>query len=211
MQHKPEKVTAEAPPRTVKVEVLRLKVGVTISIRSLSDEIGGCFTHWVPKRSEYCDPDSCFPGCAKKLREWKGYTAVEAWDKQLELWIPWVLEFTSTAHLDVRVLWRRGQVWQLSRPDATKKKKPAMGCRLIREDDPRDYPSAFGITPVLLALFRIPAIDLSARNPMPDRLAVEVSAGPPPIVAELLNPKPSMTPEQIRERIRDHMSANGKH
>jgi hypothetical protein len=157
------------------VRVLRVEVGQIHKLRMLSPEIGGCMTHYVGKRSRYCSGDDCFPAYHRTEQIYKGYVAAELFREGNDDWLPVVLEVTEHAELDMRQLYRRGQVWQLSRAADRKGKQGPVRALLIDTGDPEEVPEAFNIEIVLQHLYHVLAVDLRARNPMPPRLVMSPS------------------------------------
>lgn len=189
-----------------RLRVFRVEPGVTVVARTLSIEVGGLFTHFAQARSWYCPPEGCQRPWHKLGRFWKGYAAVELYDGVKGLWAPSVLEVTENLELDLRGIYRRGQLWELSRlPQTTRRKLPVQG-RLLEERNPADFPPAFDIVPVLKHLFHADAIDLSARNPLPPRTVVTYSQGEPPPGAELPQTEDG---KSFAERWREARQKNG--
>lgn len=168
-------------PCADRLEVFRVVPGQTFDVLALSESYGGCFVHWVKTRSHYCDPDGCQPSMHRNhQRDWKGYFAAHAYDEQLSLWIPVVMEITSNAELDMRDRYARGQIWRISRlPELAKKKMPVTA-ELVEERAPADVAKDFVILPTLYRLFTRTDVRLDQPNPMPPRTHVEPSNAPPP-------------------------------
>lgn len=163
----------QVPAGPSAVRVQRVEQGTSILCRMLSDSIGGVFTHHVRDRSHYCAGDECDRSMHRSSAVWKGYVAAEVFRKACGDWLPVVLEITESLELDMRGVYARGQVWEVSREKETsKKKKPLVG-RLVRVDQADKLRAAFDVRLVLYHLFHVTQIDLSARNPLPPRLVLE--------------------------------------
>lgn len=158
------------------VEVLRIETGQTYGVRLLSPAYVGLMGHWYPKgkgHTVYCRGDDCPRHFHSLPRIWKGYGAVEVWQRDGNLWLPMLLELTENVELDFRGRWRRGQVWQVSKPASKKGKRGGVQAVWIRDDDAAKIPPAFEIVPVLQHLYREDAFDLTARNPLRPRVMVQ--------------------------------------
>lgn len=201
----------QGPARNLPLKVFRVDPGQTVTVRMLSKSYGGLFTHWARGRSHYCNPDGCDGTLHKTERFWKGYAAADIWNRQRALWFPVVLEITEHTELDLRQVYKRGQVWELERPAQAKSKKGPVRAWLIESRDPAQVPPAHEIVPVLRHLYHVDCIDLESSNPMPDRVYVEPSADPGP-AARHDGDKP-LSPEErkaVWEQVRKGMHANGK-
>lgn len=155
---------------TIRVEVRRVTLNETIFIRTLSDKIGGLFTHYYGKNSHVCRGRDCQPHVHKVKQTWKGYIAAQEWLVGRKKWRPCVLEITEALELDMRFLYDRGQEWELSCPAVVDKRNPPVKGIMHKRDLAAGLPPAFDITPVLLNLYHVFAIDLSTPNPMPPRV-----------------------------------------
>jgi len=184
--------------RTGVLRVFRVEEGATVHARTLSDGYSGLFTHYVKGRSVYCQGDKCEAQVHKADKVWKGYAAVELWDSSCKKWNPVVLEISESLELDLRGLWRRGQVWEFYRELPTKKKSmPIMG-KLLEERDAAAFPLAFDFKAVLLHLYHVHAIHLGTLNPMPPRVIVTQSDGDgPAILAEVPKVQAELDPEKV--------------
>lgn len=174
----------ESKPAGRVLRVFRVEPGTTCIARTLSDQYGGLFTHYVRGRSHLCIGEDCQPLIHKTDRYWKGYAAVEIWEQARRVWTPWCLEITEHLELDLRGLFRRGQVWEFWRDGQTGKKATACQAKLLEERDPEKFPKAFDFVPVLKHLYHVPAINLQAKNPLPPRVIVEESEGDGPAIYE---------------------------
>jgi hypothetical protein len=162
------------------VRVFRQKPGGSHYVRLLAASYGGCFTHYLKDRGEYCAGPGCMFACQKLRKIWRGYGAADYWDDASQLWIPTVLELTETLELDFRDKWRRGQVWKILTPHKQGKKNLGKSAKLLEQLDPGKIPHEFDIVPALLNTFHIFEIDLTHKNPMPPRVLVAATAGAPP-------------------------------
>lgn len=210
--------TMTRPPRDVyALRVHRVEPGDNVYLRMLGNIYGGCFTHYYQKRSLYCPGDTC--KCAvhnnPQCFTWKGYVAAELYSEQQRLWLPVVFEITERLEQDFRYRFKRGQVWNVFRYAVKKSGEPVMGT-LHEELDPATLQKPFDIQPVLRTMYHWSGpILLTAKNPLPDRVLVEPSAGAPP---QALAPTSERTAEGQRiesfekefERRKKEMAAKRK-
>jgi hypothetical protein len=198
-------------PRAGVLRIFRVEEGTTVHARVLSEGYQGLFTHYARGRSVYCAGEKCDSTVHKLDRVWKGYAAVELWNVATKRWNPVVLEISEALELDLRGLWKRGQVWEFWRDVPTKKKSmPIMG-KLHAERDPATFPPAFDYKPVLLHLYHIQAVHLGSLNPMPPRVIVTESEGEgPDVVTSIVETE--RTPEQLarEEELRKKIMGNRK-
>lgn len=164
-----------SPPTEVELRIFRVKSGKKHHVRILSVEYGGLHTHWESGRSKYCHPDACFPKCRNKPRYWKGYTAAQVWVPHWNVWYPVVLEIPERAELDMRSQFDRGTVWEMTREADRKGSRSPVRAVYKELHDVKQLPMAFNIEPVLLHLYHLDEIDLTAPNPLPPLPVVEVS------------------------------------
>src|SRR4029077_4456212 len=115
------------------VKVWRVANGATGQELMLSPEIIGLATHWVNKRSEHCQQEDCPANWHRTKSYWRGYTAILGWNHLVKLWMPYVLEVTPNLELDLRGVYRRGQVWEIARPPVRGTKKYPVVGRLLEE------------------------------------------------------------------------------
>jgi hypothetical protein len=160
------------------LRVLRLDPGEKLTVVFRTARVTGLFTHFTKGRSRYCDPACCAWGCPKAERCWKGYDLVDAHDVRKNIWVPWVLEITEHLELDLRGLYSRGQVWELSCGEQSKEhRSPVTGKFLgVASADQVGPPMPFEST--LRSLYHVERIALDERNPMPDRILVVARKGP---------------------------------
>lgn len=207
--------TLEGNPRLpiYPLRIGRCELGATIYVRVLSTRYVGLFTHWHQGHSVYCHDKDCPTGIHAKERLWKGYFAGEIYDQRANLWHPACMELTERCELDMRHQFDRGQVWEWSRVIEAGKKKAATRARLTEECDANAWPAAFDLVPCLRTVYHVDVLDLSAKNPMPDAVMVEPSAGPAPIplrkASEAQAPVPTELQEQFRKRLLGNV-LNGK-
>lgn len=203
------------------LRVFRVRPGESWSIRTLSAEYGGIFTHYTKERSVYCDPDDCVAGLHRTERFWKGYAAVEVYDQRAAKWLPTVLEITEHLELDFRERFDRGQCWELWRMKETRKKKEPVQGTLLEERDPNTFPPAFDYVPVLLAIYHLERIDLSAKNPRPMKIYLPASEGAPPPATRSRKEAAAVSAEdqakarqvldQFKKRLGGPAAKNGSH
>lgn len=173
--------TIKSASGAIRVAVLRLKVGQQVYVRLLTDEYGGCMTHYTSKQSKYCPGDDSTCSYHRIQPTWKGYAPCIAWDAKQKLWLPFVLELTCSLELDMRDRFARGQEWRIYREEVPKKKEPPYIGELIGEVDGAELPDAFEIEPVLCNMYNISSINLDVPNPMPARVFVAPIAAAEPL------------------------------
>lgn len=182
------------------LRVFRIEEGTTVHARTLSDGYLGLFTHYVKRRSVLCQGEDCEAAIHRAGKIWKGYAAVELWNAPTNRWNPFVLEITESLELDLRGIWKRGQVWEFYRELPVKKKSMPISGKLLEERDPTTVPPAFDFRPVLLHLYHVHQIHLGALNPMPPRVIVKASEGDgPAILSSERNGTPTVDPEVERQ------------
>lgn len=189
------------------LEVFRIKPGESWFVKMLGERqpIRGCFTHWMGRFSVYCPGTGCEPNAHKRERIWKGYTACEVWYPEPPgFWRPYVLEVTEHAELEMRHKYQRGQVWELSCAPATKTKHFPVVARLSEEIT--NVPADFETVLCLLRFYHRTdgKIDLSNKNPLPDRVFVTANPGNPPseqAEKPRIIPADKETMEQFRRRM----------
>lgn len=168
-------------PGSFRLVVFRIAEGSSWHVRTLSDAYGGLLTHWKAGRSMMCEGKDCRLCRADGNTIWKGYFAAEIWDGKNRWWSPTIVELTEACELDLRHRFQRGQVWLFRREkSATKKKTPIMAS-LVKESVQEELPAAFDLHAVLRTVYHVPSIDLTHKNPMPDRVMVSPSRGAGPL------------------------------
>lgn len=201
--------------RAYRLRILRVGAGEKLCVRMLSKSIKGVFTHYLEKRSYFCPGQECSCQHSRKPRLWKGYVSSEVYNQERNLWLPVVLELTEYLELDMRGVYQRGQVWQLSREkEEGKKKKPVCGVLLELRDE-RNFPPAHQILETLRHLFHAMDLQLLYDNPLPARTMVAPSEGEAP---EILKRELPPTPEQkaeaaakLRQFLDERKRLNGQH
>lgn len=193
----PFQAGSEAPRPVIALRVFRQEPGQSHFVRLLSSRYGGCFTHYVKERSQYCDPEGCRWGCPKAPQIWKGYAAADVYDDAVKLWLPVCFELTEALELDFRDKWQRGQVWRVTRPVKKKKKNEARFAVLIEQHSESSLPPEFDFLPCLLNTFHIFAIDLCHKNPLPPRVLVQAAAGPVP--GQQKKPDAPVSPQELSD------------
>jgi hypothetical protein len=159
-----------APSQSSFVHVRRIANGESVHFRCLSEFYGGLLTHWEKTRSRVCLGEDCKSPQHKIETIWKGYIAAEELDRRHGAWHPVVLEISEHAELDLRGRYKRGQVWKFSRFLKDGKKQSSVTAELLGEYDMNAVPAAFDVNRVLLHMYHVQAIDLGAKNPLPDRV-----------------------------------------
>lgn len=177
--------------------------------RLLSPRYGGLFYHWNRGRSVYCTGNDCPAHVHKLPRCWKGYCAVELYRQNDAMWVPTVLEVSEHLELDFRHVYKRGQIWQIWRDKPSKKRNEPVQGRLTEECDPDHVPPPFSIVECLLHLYHVEVIDLSAKNPLPDRVIVKPSPAEqlPACLRQQHQEHEETADEMARKRqmLRDHL------
>lgn len=160
------------------VSVFRVEEGCEALVRMLSSSICGLMYHFPSKKvgSKYCNPEGCSPIYHKLPRFWKGFCAAEWFDRSQNAWIPDVLEISESLELDFRGVYKRGQVWRITRAKKDKEKHSPTRGVLEGMLDPTQVAASFDYRPVLLRLFHEERIALDVPNPMPPRLILEVTS-----------------------------------
>ena len=174
--------TSPAAPK--RLEILRIKEGYRWAVRSLAPVYGGLFTHWVGNRdhgrSFLCEGEDC-KRCRNGLDlTWKGYYAGEAWHQAERYWLPCVVELTESAELDVRGRFGRGVVFTFNREKQTGKKREPVHACFVEIVPEAELPPCFDVEPVLRSVYHVRAVDLSIKNPVPDRIFIEPTQGGAP-------------------------------
>jgi hypothetical protein len=191
--------SATAAPESIVLRVERVHDGQTMIVRTLSDTYGGLLTHgsfvkgkW---QSTYCDPGSCCVGRVRDKRFWYGYAACQWWKEDCRKWFPIVLEITEALELDLRDVYKRGQIWELFRPAKQKNKQLPTTGRLVRQDEPETLPAGFDVRAALYSVYHVFNIPLDVPNPHPKRVLLEPVADEPPQL-------PKVTLEDLERRRR---------
>jgi hypothetical protein len=195
------RIPHESRPDAIRVEVTRIKSEMTLTVRTLSYALKGLFTHFKGQRSHYCAEGDCDRGLHAINRQWKGYVAAEIWFQSSARWVPTVLEVTEHCELDMRDLYARGQVWELSRAKESTKKKMPVIARLLEQREEKTFPAPFDIMPVLRTLYHRLDIELSQENPMPGRVVLLPSQGEPPPMKLHAGVQEKIAPED-KEKVR---------
>lgn len=168
------------PQPAVALRIFRVEPGQVVHMRTLSPAYSGLMIHYQ-KRSLYCPGEAhCPPAMHKCGLSWKGYAAVELYDKNPKLWVPFVLEITEALELDFRDVWKRGQVWKLWREAQDSKKPTPIQGKLQETLDGERLRPEFDILPPLYHLYHTTSVQLGWSNPMPPRTFLEAIAGDAP-------------------------------
>lgn len=202
-------------PPTYRLELFRVGAGVSIFVRTLSPVLLGCLTHWIAGQSEYCRGDGlCRHDWHKTKQFWKGFIAAEIYDQGGDLWLPTVLEITERCEQDMRLAYRRGQVWRLSKEKGDKKHKMPLTAKLLEEINPETIPVAFDMRPVLLSIFHVPEIEIDVPNPLPPLVMVKPTpanrAGATISVEGGSEPTPERLPRMVDLAKTGRQQSNGK-
>lgn len=197
----------EGPP-SFTLRVFRLKHSASAFIRTLTPlpECGrvlGCLTHYEGD-SFYCDGGTLCTGKRHCLPwQWKGYVAVEVYDKPLNLWYSAVLEVTEHLEHQFCGVYERGQVWELSKRKArTKRDQPPLEGLMIEEGLAAKIPQPFPILPQVTRTLNseIP-VELTIINPRPLPTLIRASIGDPPKTRQQRGITPvAPTPEELEQR-----------
>lgn len=202
------------------LEVLRLKDEELLYVRMLSHQYGGLFTHYVGKgkngRSQYCPGSNCPWPEHRRAPIWKGYIAAEKYLQDVNRWRPVCFEVSENLDCQMKSLYQRGQVWEISKRMDAGKKVYALHGRLLEQSDPAKLPEPFELLTALQHLYRYQAIILDKANPIAPRLLLEDSPGPERLekktaAADQADAKAQPPRLKIAERFKmPAESANGK-
>jgi len=203
--------------REFPLDVYRVRPGTTVYLKTLTDQYGGLFGHHKKPRTYYCPGDECSCEHRKVPRVWYGYSACMRYDRDAKLWLPVVLQISEALEHCLRGVYRRGQVWEVSRAEPSKAKPfpPILG-RKVEDLKPAQVPEQFPILPVLHRVFRVKNIELHHGNPVPPPVRVVIADQAPP--AAEVPTRPQTIPEHVRQRLRGYSgnvgampSDNGQH
>jgi len=176
----------------------------------------GCMVHYKGG-NVYCPgEDDCPASMHREQLLWKGYTAVDLWDKSLNHYLPMVLEVSESLEHQLRGRNLRGEVWVLQRK-GHRNKKQITGDYTERRDSKSIRP-AFDVLPIVRTLYHCSTLCLGLDNPVPSPTMLEAYLGAPPSIAfpdagEEENKKiDPATREKLREEMRTAFGAtrNGK-
>lgn len=151
-----------------------------ITIRSLSPEYDGCFTHYTKDGSRYCNPHGCARCRKGEKKQWKGYFAAESFEPHDEMWHPICFEMTEACELLMRGVYARGQVWTLRRVLTEGEKGKKVEGMLLDQLDPSKLPQPFDFLACLKHCYYVFEIELGVKNPLPPRIMLPRSAGAAP-------------------------------
>lgn len=165
-------VAAQSTPTVTPVRVFRVEEGQTVELISLSGSYGGLFTHWAKGRSILCRGAECPGEKHRQEKFWKGYAPVWRYEPDTRLLIACVLEISEHTELDMRGVWRRGQLWRLAREVSAGQKHAPCTAELRGLVDQAQIPIAFDVRPVLMHLYHAEQIDLTVANPAPPRIVI---------------------------------------
>ena len=162
------------------LRVFRIDEGEEVYFRTISHDYGGLLTHYKGV-GHYCPGASSCTMHSVKM-QWKGYACVDIWDPVFKSWIPWVLEITENAELDMRGRWRRGQVWRLKLPkDVPGREVCGVRAEYVEDCKIETLPQPFDFSANLFWIYRANPIVLDQPNPMPPRKVLKpAEAAPPP-------------------------------
>jgi hypothetical protein len=202
--------------REFPLSIWYVKEGLTYTVRTVSEEYQGFFTHHK-KRSEYCPGDRCQCRLRNERRIWLGYASIVRWEAQHGLWVPCVLQITESLEHCFDGVFRRGQEWTLSRRtgDEVKKHYPVVG-QLVGNVPADQVPPHFPYLDTLLRAYHVSEIQEWYRNPYPRPTKVALPAATPPGSAEPPQPSKPVTQEMldaVRRRARgdySHPNGNGQ-
>lgn len=207
-----------APAPRLALSVKRVEEGESIIVRFLSDEYGGCITHYIRKRSEYCAGEKCRYQCHKERKYWKGYAPVEVNIDGTNKWRPYVLELTEHLELDLRGIVRRGQVWRIYRLHPVEGEKQPVSAERRPDQQWSSLTPPFDVLPVVRQLYHEFELVLNKKNPLPPRIVITDAEADAPVKIEADYCGPEMPIEQReailalrreRKSIREIMDATG--
>lgn len=179
MTDRPRRAQDASLEPLVTLEVLRLAAGATTVVRTLSESYTGLLTHYKG-RGQYCPQDDT---CKNHQIEqvWKGYCCAEEWVEVEQAWIPRVLEISESLDQDMKEVYRRGQVWQITHKlKKPKDKRGKVKGVLWEQLHSHLLPQPFSMLTPLLLMYHVKAIKLDTDNPQPRRTKLAQSLGSPP-------------------------------
>jgi hypothetical protein len=149
----------------------------------------GVWTHYAGGQTILCPgPDRCtLPGHGRLKRFWKGYAAGEIWREKEDLWLPVIVEITSTLEERLRGRTLRGEVWTLTRKHGKKATTPLLGEFLTTIGPPILSP-AFDLEAPLKRFFGVETLGPDVENPAIPQLCLPPvrRPGPPdPLAADV--------------------------
>jgi len=179
MAHQPP-IGAGPAPGPIPLRVFRIDKGRSHRVRFLTDDVYGCFIHYVKDGSQLCPGKECGRDCPRGKKMWKGYTLAEVLDPSIKSWWPVVLELTENAEVELRGQIKRRALVQLSREEDSGKKKQPVRARLLGVVPSSDaLRQEIEWKPVLYRLYRVQALPPHQKNPLPDRIFVEAQPDVP--------------------------------
>ena len=211
MKHRPRPGHEHGPTESFALEISRVHPGEQLSIRTLSAELYGLFTHWVKGRSRICNTGNC-EHCSKRIETvWKGYAPVHYYSVFSKLWVPTCLEVTEHAELDLRGQLEAGQIWTLSRAEEGDGRKRPVTC--VLSSTGLDVPPPFDFRPVLKTVYHVVALPGHSPNPLPPRVLMVPMKGAPPPSPSQERPQTQEEWNLMRQKAVDAglMNGNGQH
>lgn len=188
-------------PNSFRLRLTRVDPGDELTVRTLSAELKGFFTHYVRKKGRVCKGKECRPDYHKEPRNWLGYIAAEVWCEDLQLYKPTCLEITQYCELDMRGLYKRGQLWTFRRLISKDKPNTALEARLIGEVDKATLPQAFPLRNVLTIVYFDEIPEAWVENPMPPRPLAQFSQGAPPPNSKAANEEAYLQTRPDRDEV----------
>lgn len=132
------------------------------------------FTRFLKERGQYVPPSEHGKDIPGQPLIWKGYTSALVWSRPEKRWLPVCFEITERLELDLRGRYKRGQIWECSREEKTKKKpRPAARGQLLEERKDSETPPELDLVPFLRSFYHRQDLDLDTPNPFPPITMVE--------------------------------------
>lgn len=152
------------------LEVLRVQKTGTLTLQMLSKHLRGVLVHHVKETSIYCrGKKDCRADWHKEPPVWKGYVCAAMWNDLTACWYPCVFEVTEAAELQMRGIYKRGQVWEFWKECRGKSKRGAVRAVLRRELPAAEVLPDFDMLPVVRYLYHDLDVVVDLDNPMPSR------------------------------------------
>lgn len=197
------------------LKVFRLKGGCSAHVRLIGVSYGGLIQHYSQKtKGIYCRGDECPPADHRIPWQYRGYTAAEYYNQLRKQWIPVVLEMTELLELTMRPIFRRGQIWLLTKgPDVARRRGKLSG-QLLENVAENTLREPFDILPPLRSMYRVLDLVLDKLNPIPLPAYLEPSGDPAPGSLTRDGNGTTIDPGTFKrlmaERMPGHATGNGK-
>lgn len=113
-------------------------------------------------------------------RYWRGYVAALVWDRAAKKWLPTVLEVSESLELDMRGIYSPGQVWEISRGQKQKDKKPPYVGRLVDQSLSLAIFAPFDVRPIVEGLYHCRGMQLDQPSDREGRTYLPAIEAPAP-------------------------------